>query len=250
MILITPLLLVSAHALTMSTVYVALLRGINVNGHRVIKMAELRSSLEQEASFSSVKTWLQSGNVLVQTRLKDPNEVSSRIIAIIEKDFGLDDVPVMIRTTKQIQDTISHNPFSSKPYDAKRIFVAFLNELPCPELLKAMDQIDYGKEKYVMKKDLNAIYFYVPDFAKYKLDTTLFEKKLKIKATSRNWRTTNKLVELSEEMSKPTVTKGRKKKEASYKTKSTEKKEQRKVKKKEETPPPRVGERRSKRKRS
>lgn len=231
----------------MTTVYVALLRGINVNGHRIIKMAELRSSLEQEASFSSVQTWLQSGNVLVRTRLVlDPKEVGRRIRAVIEKDFGLDDVPVMIRTTQQIQDTISRNPFSAKPYEAKRIFVAFLNELPCPELLKAMDQMDYGKEEYVINKELKAIYFYVPDFAKYKLDTTLFEKKLKIQATSRNWKTTNKLVELSKEIiTSPTVAnKNSKKKEASYKIKSTVKKEN------TETPPPNVGKSWSKRKRS
>ena len=232
----------------MTTVYVALLRGINVNGHRIIKMAELRSSLEQEASFSSVQTWLQSGNVLVRTRLVlDPKEVGRRIRAVIAKDFGLDDVPVMIRTAQQIQDTISRNPFSAKPYEAKRIFVAFLNELPCPELLKAMDQMDYGKEEYVINKELKAIYFYVPDFAKYKLDTTLFEKKLKIQATSRNWKTTNKLVELSKEIitSPAVASKNSKKKEASYKIKSTVKKE-----KNTETPPPNVGMSRSKRKRS
>lgn len=210
-------------------------------------MAELRSSLEQEASFSSVQTWLQSGNVLIQTRLVlDPKEVGRRIRTVIEKDFGLDDVPVMIRTTQQIQDIISRNPFSAKPYEAKRIFVAFLNELPCPELLKAMDQVDYGKEEYVINKELKAIYFYVPDFAKYKLDTTLFEKKLKIQATSRNWKTTNKLVELSKEIiTSPTVAnKNSKKKEASYSIKSTVKKEN------TETPPPNVGKSRSKRKRS
>lgn len=228
-------------------VYVAFLRGINVNGHRVIRMAKLRASLEGEGNFSSVKTWLQSGNVLVRTELNDPDQVSAKIRAAIEKDFGLDDVPVMIRAANQIKDIVSSNPFAAQHYETKRIFVAFLNELPCPNLQKEMSQIDYGNEEYVMSNDgdLKAIYFYVPDFAKYKLDTTLFEKKLKIVATSRNWRTTNKLVEMAKEMEADAYVKLSKKKTTAITAQAKASQTKR-----EKVPQPLVGERRSKRKRN
>lgn len=185
-----------------STTYVALLRGINVNGHRILRMAELRASLEREGSFSSVKTWMQSGNVLFQSPLQ-VDDLAGRIRSVIEKDFGIDDVPVMIRTGPEMEQAVANNPFvhaSEKTYEAKRLFAAFLDQVPCPKLLQKMDQIDYSPEEYRVNKELKMIYSYVPNFAKYKLDTTLFEKRLDLMATSRNWRTMNKLVEMARDI--------------------------------------------------
>ena len=176
--------------------YVALLRGINVNGHRVMKMADLRASLEHHSdSFSHVKTWIQTGNVIFQSS-RNSQELKEKMKEVILKDFGLDDVPVMIRTGQEIKEALANNPFAER--ESKRIFIAFLDQKPRQDLMDEMGRLDYSPEEYVLNNDM--IYFYIPNFAKYKLDTTLFEKKLQLKASSRNWRTTTKLAELASAM--------------------------------------------------
>ena len=177
--------------------YVALLRGINVNGHRVMKMADLRASLEHHSdSFSHVKTWIQTGNVIFQSSRNSQEQLKEKIKEVILQDFGLDDVPVMIRTGQEIKEALANNPFAER--ESKRIFIAFLDQKPRQDLMDEMGRLDYSPEEYVLNNDM--IYFYIPNFAKYKLDTTLFEKKLQLKASSRNWRTTTKLAELASAM--------------------------------------------------
>ena len=178
--------------------YVALLRGINVNGHRVMKMADLRASLEHHSdSFSHVKTWIQTGNVIFQSS-RNSQELKEKIKEVILQDFGLDDVPVMIRTGQEIKEALANNPFAER--ESKRIFIAFLDQKPRQDLMDEMGRLDYSPEEYVLSEKNDMIYFYIPNFAKYKLDTTLFEKKLQLKASSRNWRTTTKLAELASAM--------------------------------------------------
>ena len=178
--------------------YVALLRGINVNGHRVMKMADLRASLEHHSdSFSHVKTWIQTGNVIFQSS-RNSQELKEKMKEVILKDFGLDDVPVMIRTGQEIKEALANNPFAER--ESKRIFIAFLDQKPRQDLMDEMGRLDYSPEEYVLSEKNDMIYFYIPNFAKYKLDTTLFEKKLQLKASSRNWRTTTKLAELASAM--------------------------------------------------
>ncbi|OEU22148.1 DUF1697-domain-containing protein [Fragilariopsis cylindrus CCMP1102] len=178
--------------------YVALLRGINVNGHRVMKMADLRASLEHHSdSFSHVKTWIQTGNVIFQSS-RNSQELKEKIKEVILQDFGLDDVPVMIRTGQEIKEALANNPFAER--ESKRIFIAFLDQKPRQDLMDEMGRVNYSTEEYVLSEKNDMIYFYIPNFAKYKLDTTLFEKKLQLKASSRNWRTTTKLAELASAM--------------------------------------------------
>ena len=180
--------------------YVALLRGINVNGHRVMKMADLRASLEHHSdSFSHVKTWIQTGNVIFQSSSRNSQEqLKEKIKEVILQDFGLDDVPVMIRTGQEIKEALANNPFAER--ESKRIFIAFLDQKPRQDLMDEMGRVNYSPEEYVLSEKNDMIYFYIPNFAKYKLDTTLFEKKLQLKASSRNWRTTTKLAELASAM--------------------------------------------------
>jgi len=193
-----------------SPTYIAFLRGINVNGHRIIKMADLRACLEQQhhddddddgvLSFTAVRTWLQSGNVLFQCpTCSDIATLEAKIAALLQKDFGFCDVPIMVRTSDSLREAVANNPFADK--DPKRLFLAILEEAPAQARLDAMAEVDYSPEEYRVCDRF--IYFYVPNFAKYKLDTTLFEKRLGVVATSRNWKTANKLIELSQAEQSP-----------------------------------------------
>ena len=104
----------------------------------------------------------------------------------------------MIRTGQEIKEALANNPFAER--ESKRIFIAFLDQKPRQDLMDEMGRLDYSPEEYVLSEKNDMIYFYIPNFAKYKLDTTLFEKKLQLKASSRNWRTTTKLAELASAM--------------------------------------------------
>eukprot|EP00545_Synedropsis_sp_CCMP1620_P005474 CAMPEP_0119003064 /NCGR_PEP_ID=MMETSP1176-20130426/334_1 /TAXON_ID=265551 /ORGANISM="Synedropsis recta cf, Strain CCMP1620" /LENGTH=245 /DNA_ID=CAMNT_0006954623 /DNA_START=118 /DNA_END=855 /DNA_ORIENTATION=+ len=177
-------------------------------------MADLRSSLDASSLDinGGVKTWLQTGNVIFQAAASSSSNnpkmmLEEKIQGVIQKCFGFK-VPVMVRTLAELQETVARNPLAGK--ESKRLFFAFLQQRPEKDLLDGMDLVDYSPEKYAVVGDETitnntndqstsswwCICFYVPNFARYKLDTTLFEKKLKIAATSRNWKTVHKLLEL------------------------------------------------------
>jgi len=178
------------------TTYVAFLRGINVNGHRVIRMAHLKERLEEETSFLAIRTWMQSGNVLIRS-CSSRKQVQARLLGILTNHFQLTDVPVMIRTAQEMKEIISNNPLIH--LESKRLFCCFFDQTPTQERIQQLESVDYSPEEYEIRQGL--IYYYVPNFAKYKLDTPLFERILHIPATSRNWRVTNRIAELAQELS-------------------------------------------------
>lgn len=90
-------------------VYVALLRGINLGGHKKIKMEELRASLAA-MGFDDVKTYIQSGNVVFKTAKISDKALSRKIEATILSKFG-HSVSVIIRTADEIKQVIANNPF-------------------------------------------------------------------------------------------------------------------------------------------
>ena len=175
--------------------YVALLRGINVSGHKKIKMAELKESLET-LSFSDVVTYIQSGNIVFKSNENSIENLENKIHEKILKDFGFE-VPVLIKTPKELKHAIDNNPFEKgDKYDPKLFAVVFLKEKPKAENIAKLETYDYSPEEYIL--DDKILYFYAANGAgNAKMNNNFFENKLKVKATTRNWRTTHKLVELS-----------------------------------------------------
>ncbi|MEM9885544.1 MAG: DUF1697 domain-containing protein [Bacteroidota bacterium] len=89
---------------------IAILRGINVGGKRKLLMADLKSLFEQ-MNFTSVSTYIQSGNVFFDVQeVIEPAILAQKIENAITEKFGYD-VPVIIRTPKEIATAIQHNPF-------------------------------------------------------------------------------------------------------------------------------------------
>jgi len=89
--------------------YAAMLRGINVSGHNPIKMEQLRT-LCNSLGFQNAETYVQSGNIVFQTTAENPAAVSKSISGAILESFGFD-VPVIVRTSKEIRRVIANNPF-------------------------------------------------------------------------------------------------------------------------------------------
>lgn len=164
--------------------YVAILRGINVSGQKKIPMAELRQILERH-EWKNLKTYIQSGNVVFETTPKDPLELSGKIAESIMKQYGFE-VPVITLTAAEIRSIIDANPFANK--DLSKVHVTFLAIEPDPGLVKQLPVSNNPKEAYrVMGK---AVYVYCPDgYGRTKIHNMFFEKKLKVTATTRNWKT-------------------------------------------------------------
>jgi uncharacterized protein (DUF1697 family) len=175
------------------TKYVALLRGINVGGKNVIKMETLRK-IVSDLGFDNVKTYVNSGNVVFETKKTPDNKLATKIHDAIEKELGLD-VSVMARSVDEIKEIIKKNPYEGQFDDHKYVHVFFLeNELSAEQkqlLLANCSDVEFisvdGRTIYYMLK------ISIIDSA---LGKGFIDKKLKIPSTARNWRTVNKIAEM------------------------------------------------------
>lgn len=176
----------------MST-YIAILRGINVSGQKLIKMAELKKLIEQ-LGYSSVQTYIQSGNIVFNSNEK---KLAEQISAAILKHFGFD-VPVLVLSTEDWRKAKDQQPFLDK--EEKALHLTFLAEAPSAENLSALKDMAYPPDEYhIIDK---VIYLHCPNgYGNTKLSNTFFERKLKVSATTRNWATVNKLLDMAQSLS-------------------------------------------------
>ena len=174
--------------------YILLLRGVMPYGKNKTPMAELRKVLS-EAGFKNVRTWIQSGNVVLQSGLS-PRELEKTTEALIKDKMG-PDLTVLARTPGQIEKILEENPFKEN-YDLSRVFFTLFKIEPQKELVETMTNLELEPEEAVFSTD--HAYLYVPgNYTKGKVNNNMLEKKLKVRATTRNFNTLNKLVEMSKE---------------------------------------------------
>ena len=178
------------------TTYISILRGINVSGHRIIKMDVLREMFEQ-LKFKNVKSYIQSGNIIFKFKNTEPNKLSAKISDSINETFGFD-VPVIVLELKDVERIIKSNPFSKETeIDPAHLHVTFLSDIPDNNHVKKLSEIDFKKDKYYHKD--NAVYLYCPDkYSNSKLTNGFIENKLKVTATTRNWKTVNELLKIAQ----------------------------------------------------
>jgi len=177
---------------------ISILRGINVSGHRQIKMPDLKA-LYEKLGYTDIVTYIQSGNVIFKTNKKTSDIALAKAIEqAIEKKYGFD-VPVITRSITEIEKLIVANPFlKQKGVDAEKLHVTFLSDKPDAANAKTILAFDYSPDKFIVSG--KEVYVYCPNgYGNTKLSNTFFENKLKVKATTRNWKTVNKLLELSGE---------------------------------------------------
>jgi uncharacterized protein (DUF1697 family) len=176
--------------------YIALLRGINVSGQKQIKMAALKASLE-EAGLQRVRTYIQSGNVVFEHDSQDPKRLASLIEQDILKRFGFD-VHVILITPSELATVLTSNPFlNSRGEDVKLLYVTFLADEPVPASIADLKNVNYSPEEFSLRG--KQLYLFAANgYGNAKMNNNFFETKLKVKATTRNWNTITKLVELSQ----------------------------------------------------
>ena len=153
-------------------------------------------ALYESLGFSDVRTFIQSGNVLFRSDAVKPLQVlSDKIEKAIKAKYDFD-VPVIIRTSEEMKSILSSNPFLTEDnIDTDKLHLTFLDTLPSTEKVKTLTETDYSPDRFfIMGKD---IYLYCPGgYRDTKLSNNLFEKKLQVKATTRNWRTARTLTEM------------------------------------------------------
>ncbi len=174
--------------------YIAMLRGVNVTGHNTIKMEVLRG-LCQGLGFRNVETYVQSGNIVFQALLENPEAISKRIGETVLRPFGFD-TPVIVRTSKEMRNVIGNNPFlKEKGIDSSKLHVTFLSETAQKGSEKKLETLATNPDRFYPAS--HEIYLYCPGgYGRTRLSNNAIEKALSIEATTRNWKTTNTLFEM------------------------------------------------------
>ena len=173
---------------------IVLLRGINLGARNRISMPELREALE-DAGYDDVKTYLQSGNVVL-TSTASANKVAGECERMIADRFGLE-IDVVVRTRNELAKVVERNPLGRVAKDPKRYQVSFLAAKPDPKLVRKLaDKAVAGEELVGIGRELYA--WHPKGVARSKLWGQLAGKGLGVTATARNWTTVTKLLELAD----------------------------------------------------
>ncbi|MFC6653545.1 DUF1697 domain-containing protein [Paenibacillus rhizoplanae] len=175
--------------------YIALLRGINVGGNKIIKMQALTAMFEA-LKYGKVRTYIQSGNVVFESEETSASLLAGTISQRIQETFGFE-VPVMIRSLEELEAVIAGNPFPQSEQEAyKRLYVSFLAAEPAAEALEKLRPYEDGADKVrVIGRELYA--FYEVSVSKSPLFKVPFDKLLGTALTARNWNTLNKVAALA-----------------------------------------------------
>jgi uncharacterized protein (DUF1697 family) len=172
---------------------VILLRGINLGPNRRVPMAELRALLA-EAGFQNVRTYVQSGNVVLDSD-GSPAELEAQTATLISEKFGFA-VPVVSRTAAELAAVVDHDPFGELVTEPKRYQVSFLDQPPSSGVIQALQ--DAVAEPEAVTVNGREIYAWHPEgVARSKLWNKLAGGSLGVTATARNWTTVCTLLEMA-----------------------------------------------------
>lgn len=173
------------------TRYVSLLRGINLGPATQVSMPALKQ-VYLDLGFDDVETYIRSGNV-VFTDDDPPDDVRRRIESGVAEHLGMS-IDVVVRTHDEIADVVERNPFPRA--DPRHLHVVFLSA-PVPDQLTArLAEQDFGTDEYA--PDGREVYLHLPNgFGRSKLATRMSALRAPVVGSVRNWRTVNKLRDLS-----------------------------------------------------
>ncbi|MCL7987439.1 DUF1697 domain-containing protein [Sphingobacterium sp. lm-10] len=176
-------------------IYISILRGINVGGHNKVKMADLKKMYE-DLQFKNVQTYVQSGNVIFSTDITDIKNLEKAISEKIETQF-LFKAAVIVLTVDVLRKVIGGNPYAkNKETNNAFLYVTFLAH----NIQITDDALIIGKKhpEEEIAISSRAVYLYCPNgYGRTKLNNNFLEAKLGVAATTRNWNTTLKLLDLA-----------------------------------------------------
>jgi uncharacterized protein (DUF1697 family) len=175
--------------------HIVLLRGINIGARNRIPMAELRETLAG-AAFDDVRTYLQSGNVVLSSDAT-PDRLARECGRLIRDRFGLD-IAVVVRTRDELAEVVRRNPLGEVAVDPKRYQVSFLDGKLGAEAARALAAAAVASEQFVVIG--REVYAWHPEgVARSRLWAQLAGRGLGVTATARNWTTVEKLLALADD---------------------------------------------------
>ena len=170
---------------------VVLVRGINVGRHRRVTMGDLRASLAG-AGYPTVETYVQSGNLLVETRV-GAARLGADVEAALRADLGLD-IDAIVRTGAQLRNALSTNPYVAERVPTSALHIGFCKSKPTAASARALAERDFGRDRAtVVGAEVHLCY---PDGqGRSKMGGAAIEKVLGVAITIRNWNVTSALAE-------------------------------------------------------
>ena len=182
--------------------YVAFFRGINVGKNNIIKMSDLKDFFA-ELGYINPKTYLRSGNVIFETENNDKRSIATKIERNLKLNFDIS-VPIFVKTIEDIAKILENNPFNDSfaESEEKLYFTLLLNKPDKNLVYKLNNEINDYKDNF--KENKNKMDYFVikgsvvyllcrSKYHKTKFNNNYFESKLKEIATTRNWKTLNRI---------------------------------------------------------
>jgi uncharacterized protein (DUF1697 family) len=178
------------------TTYIALFRGINVGGKHSLPMKELVALLE-DLGCQNVKTYIQSGNAVFESKENNASQLAHTISVEIEKRRGFKPYALLLKR-KEMEKVISNNPFREAESDPKALHVGFLASAPKKPDLKKLETFKAESERFRLIGTI--FYLHAPEgIGRSKLAANA-ERLLGVSMTDRNWATVRKIIEMAEEL--------------------------------------------------
>ena len=174
---------------------ISLLRGVNVGGNNKIKMDELRA-LYESLGLRDPQTYVQSGNVVCESKEKNLAALAGKIETAIEKKFGFRP-DVVLRTASEMGEVVAKNPFAQRRgLEPAKLAVTFLAEEPGAAVREAVLSLRADPEEVHMHR--RELYIYFPDGMGRSKLVPVLSRALKNTGTARNWNTVTKLLAMAE----------------------------------------------------
>ena len=181
----------------MDNISIAMLRGINVGGKNRLPMTDLAAMFE-DAGCAKVQTYIQSGNVLFRSDPALAESMPDLVSSAVFSRFGFH-VPITTRTTQELEVIVRSNPFLEAGADPDKLHVVFLAVRPDKASFKSLDPERSPGDEFATAG--RHVYLHCPNsLARTRLTNSYFDSRLSTTSTTRNWRTTVKLLEMAEAM--------------------------------------------------
>ena len=172
---------------------IVLIRGINVGGHKKLRMADLRSVCES-VGLTNIATYLQSGNVVCKSDER-PVTVAARVAGALRETLALD-AGVIVRTAADLARVVEANPFADAARtEPNRVMVMFLDKTPTRDAAAALLAKHAGPERLELHGAELYIH-YTAGAGTSKLTNVMIERALAVTGTARNWNTVTALHEM------------------------------------------------------
>jgi uncharacterized protein (DUF1697 family) len=158
-------------------------------------MPELRTALT-ESGFDDVRTYIQSGNVVVDSPADSAEDVADAIRNVLSRRFDLD-VPEFVRTPEQLRQLSTWCPFREDAEDRPTaVHLLHLAAQPDPELAVDVTQRDWSPDEVAIRGADVAIK-YASTMHRSRLQHGAVLRRLGVDGTARNWRTLQALIDLT-----------------------------------------------------